>query len=79
MVAAVGELEQEYGSRIDFNIVPPEETAEAADELELFGFTALQHGLVAFTAGGEALVKIPGHRFGREEIAAAIEAILAAN
>ena len=77
VVAAVSELEQEYGEAVDFVIVPAEETAQAQAELEEFGFTASKHGLVAFTPEGEALVKIPGHQFGRDEIQAAIEAVLA--
>lgn len=73
----MGELESEYGGRVDFTVVPPAETALATEELEAFGFAALRHGLVAFSSSGEAVVKIPGHEFGREEIVAAIETALA--
>ncbi len=76
-MAAVGELEEEYGDRVDFRVVSPEETAAASAEIDAFGFTELKHGLVAFTPDGEAAVKIAGHRFGRDEIAAAVETVLA--
>jgi hypothetical protein len=75
----VGELETEYGEQMDFRIIPAAETALAAEELESFGFTALRHGLVTFSAAGEPVGKLPGHEFGREEIVAAIEAALATN
>ena len=74
----MGELEPEYEGRIDFVLIPAEETAKRPQELEAFGFTDLKHGLVGFTSDGEALVKIPGHQFGRPEIVAAIEELLAA-
>ena len=72
----MSELEQEYGNRVDFVIVPAEKTAHSRLDLERFGFTALKHGLVAFDAAGEPVVKIPGHQFGREEIEAAVQAVL---
>jgi len=77
VAAAVGELETEYGDRIDFLIVPAEQTAERQDEIEAFGFTALKHGLVIFDGDGEAEVKMPGHQFGEPEIRAGIETVLA--
>ena len=77
VVAAVGELEKEYGDKVHFNVISAEETAERQDEIEAFGFTALKHGLVAFGIDGEPHVKIPGHQFGREEIETATKAILA--
>ena len=76
IVAAVGELEPEYTGRINFVLIPAEETAKRPDEIEGFGFTDLKHGLVGFTSDRRALVKIPGHNFGRTEIVAAIETIL---
>jgi len=74
----VRELETEYAGRVECVIVPGEETAQRADEIERWGFTELRHGLVAFTSGGEPLVKLPGHDYGEPEIRAAIEAVLAA-
>lgn len=76
VVAAVGELEQEYGERVDFNIVSAEDTAQRFDEIEEYGFVDLKHGLVVFSPAGEALVRIPGHQFGKAEIAAGIEVVL---
>ena len=70
------ELEEEYGEQVDFVIVPADVTAQSQDEIAEFGFTDLRHGLVAFDAEGEAQVKLPGHQFGREEIEAAIQAVL---
>ena len=75
----MGELEQEYGNRVDFRVMRPEETAAASADIEAFGFTELRHGLVAFSPEGEALVKLAGHSFGRDGIAAAAETVLAAD
>ena len=75
--AAVGELATEYGDQVDFNVIPAEETAQRGDEIELYGFTAKKHGLVGFGRDGEVLVKLPGHEYGKPEIEAAIEAVLA--
>ena len=76
VAAAVGELEQEYGDRAAFVIVPAEETAQRGDEIEAFGFTALKHGLVIFDDAGDAAVKLPGHNFGRAEIEAGLREVL---
>ena len=73
----MGELETEYGNSIEFNIIGAEETAAKADELAIYGFTDLKHGLVVFDANGDAQVKMPGHEFGKAEIQAAIEKVLA--
>lgn len=75
----MSELEKEYADRAKFTIVPPEETVAATEDIERFGFTDLKHGLVAFDAEGEALVKMPGHDFPKEDIVAALEKVLAAN
>lgn len=72
----MGELEKEYGDRVDFVLVPAEETAARFDEIEAFGFAQQRHGLVGFSPTGEPLVKLPGHDFGRPEIEAAIEELL---
>lgn len=71
------ELEGVYGDRVDFVVVEAEETARRTPEIAEFGFTDLRHGLVGFSRAGEALVKIPGHQFGKPEIVAAIETLLA--
>ena len=72
------ELETEYQGRIDFVVIPAEETARRSQEIEEFGFTALRHGLVGFSTSGAAMVKLPGHQFGKPEIVAAAETLLAA-
>jgi hypothetical protein len=72
----VRELEPEYAGRVDFVLVPAAETAKRGDEIESFGFSDLKHGLVGFTCDRRAVVKIPGHAFGRAEIVAAIETVL---
>jgi hypothetical protein len=76
VVAAVGGLEQDYGDRVDFVIVPAEETAQRIAEVNAFGFAEQRHGLVGFSADGQARVKIPGHQFGRPEIEDAIQRVL---
>ena len=78
-MAAVGELRPEYEGRVDLVVISAEETARRPDEIEAFGFTELKHGLVAFSGDGEVLVKIPAHQFGRVEIVAAIDEVLAAD
>ena len=77
VVAAVSELEQEYGEQVVFHVVPAEETARSQAAIEEYGFTALKHGLVVFSSTGEPRVKLAGHQFGKEEIRAAIEQVLA--
>ena len=78
MVAAVGELQTEYGTQVDFNVIPAEETLKRTDEVNSFGFEAQLHGLVAFDGYGKPVVKMPGHTFGKEEIQGAILRILPA-
>jgi len=75
----VRELEEEYGDRVDFVVVPAAETALRADEIELYGFTDLKHGLVAFDGEGHPEVKLPGHQFGRDEIEKAVREVLPAD
>ena len=77
IVAAVGELEQDYRDQVDFVIISAEETASRPDEIEAFGFTDLKHGLVSFDSEGEVRTKIPGHQFGKPEIQAIVEELLA--
>ena len=76
--SAVGELATEYEGRVEFEIVPAEETNQRHDEIVAFGFEAERHGLVGFDREGEAQVTMPGHNFGKDEIAAAIESLLSA-
>lgn len=72
----MGELAKEYEGKVKFELVPPEETLAAVEDMAKFGFTDAKHGLVAFDSNGEAQVKIPGHSFGREVIVGAIEQVL---
>jgi hypothetical protein len=72
----VRELQPEYADRVTFTIIPAEETARSPEALEEYGFTDQKHGLVIFSANGEAQVKIPGHQFGRKEITAGIKQVL---
>ncbi|MCA8980404.1 MAG: hypothetical protein KDC14_10290 [Planctomycetes bacterium] len=72
----MGELQAEYGARVEFTIIPAEETARSFDKIEEYGFVDLKHGLVIFDADGTAVVKLPGHMFGRSEIDAGIQQVL---
>jgi len=72
----VRELEQDYEGQARFTIVSPEQTAASAEALEEYGFTELKHGLVVFDAEGAAVVKLPGHMFGRPEIEAGLKQVL---
>ena len=72
----MGELEQQYGDRIQFTIVPAEETAQRGDEIDEFGFTDQKHGLVIFSPEGEAVFLLPGHTYGKDEIDAGIQQVL---
>ena len=68
------ELEPEYEGRVEFIVVPAEETAQLGHEIEQLELGS--HGLVATAADGEVRHTIPGHEFGREEIVAAIGKVL---
>lgn len=76
-MVAVGELEPEYEGRIQFNVISAEETMKRQDEIDAFGFTDQKHGMVGFSSDGEAIVLIPGHQFGKPEIEAAAQTLLA--
>ncbi len=74
----MGELESKYEEEATFTIVPPEETLQAGDQIAQFGFEAMKHGLVILSPDGEALVMMPGHQFGREEIESSLNKVLTA-
>lgn len=74
----MGELAQEYEGRIEFVVIPAEETARRSQELDSYGFTAQRHGLVGFSSDGQVVAKLPGHAYGKEEIRAVAEQLLAA-
>jgi hypothetical protein len=71
-VAAVSELREVQGEAVDFVIVPAAETAKRQAEIELYNLTARKHGLVAFDAGGEPVLTLAGHTFGKPEIEMAV-------
>lgn len=72
----MGELEQQYGDRLQFTIIPAEQTALRQDEIDEYGFTDLKHGLVIFAPDGEAVFFLPGHTYGKAEIDAGIQQVL---
>ena len=76
MTAAVGELKIEYGDRVNFVIVSPEDTQKAVADLEKFGFTDNKHGLVVFDAAGAVVAKMPGHDFPKSDIEANLKLAL---
>ena len=71
------ELEPKYKDRVDFVVVPALETAKRQAEIEAFGFKDQKHGMVAFARDKSAAVKLPGHNFGKPQIEAAIQTVLA--
>ncbi len=75
----MSELALEYEGRVLFQLIPAEETSRRAEEVASYGFGALRHGLVGFNRAGQVLVTLPGHEFGKPEIRAAIETLLAAD
>ena len=72
----MSELETEYGDRVNFVIVSPEDTQKATAELEEYGFTDNKHGLVVFNAAGETVAKMPGHDFPKSDIEANLKLAL---
>lgn len=72
VVAAVGELRDVYGEKVDFVIVPAAETAKRGAEIERYNLAVRKHGLVAFDARGEAVLTIAGHTFAKPEIEMAV-------
>ena len=75
-MAVVDELRAEYGDRVDFEVVSPERTVAARDELERYNLVSRGHGLVAFNAMGEAVVTVAGHNFGREVVELAMGQVI---
>lgn len=72
----MGELAEQYGDRIHFNVLQAEETAKRAEEIEAFGFTAKKHGLVGFAPDGSVVAKVPGHSLSREAIVEVVDQLL---
>ena len=74
-MAAVSELRDQYGEKVDFTIVSAEDTAARQDEIERFHLAARKHGLVAFDSLGEPVLTIAGHNFGKPEIEMAVKQV----
>lgn len=74
VAAAVRELEADYGERVDFVLVSPEDTKARKAEIAEYGLGS--HGLVAFGADGSVRATLPGHEYGKPEVLAATEAAL---
>ena len=72
----MGELEKVYGGQATFSVIPADETNQRQDELASFGFADQRHGLVIFAPNGDAVVKMPGHQFTRDEIEAGLKSVL---
>lgn len=71
----MSELRDVYGEKVDFVIVPAEETKARGNEIERYNLSARKHGLVAFEASGAAVLTIAGHDFGKPEIEMAVAQI----
>ncbi len=69
----MSDLQKQYEGRVTFNIIPVNADG-AAGEIEKHELGT--HGLVVYDADGAVSSTIPGHRFGREEIEAAIANVL---
>ena len=67
------EKEKTYEGQIQFTIVP---NTKAGFKEEVASFDIGSHGLVAFNPKGGVSSKIPGHKFGKSEIVAAISTLL---
>lgn len=74
-MAAVSELRDVHGDKIDFTVVEPAETAARGDELARYNLTARKHGTVAFDAQGEPIVILGGHSYGKPELEMALAQI----
>ena len=75
IVAAVSELRDVHGEKVEFVIVPAAETARRQDEIQRFNLAARKHGLVAFDASGEPVLTLAGHSYGRAELEMAVAQI----
>lgn len=57
--------------------ITPIDSDEGRKAIETYGWAGPGHGLVTFKTSGEALGNLPGHNFGKTEIKAEIERLLA--
>jgi hypothetical protein len=73
----VSELEVEYAGRVRF-AVRDVNTDEGQAAVEKYGWQEALHGLVTLDADGNMVGTIPGHRYGKEEVQAKVEELIAA-
>lgn len=70
------ELETEYEGKVAFRVENVNtEAGQAALERHAWGDK--RHGLVVLDAAGEPVDHLPGHDYGKDEIRAKVEAVLA--
>jgi len=73
----VSELGEEYAGRIVVD-VRDVNTDEGKAAVEKYGWQDPKHGLVTLSPVGEMVGTLPGHTYGKDEIRAKVEALLAA-
>ena len=72
----MGDLEKEYEGRVRFEILTAT-SPEGRAATERNGWKDALHGLECLTPDGRVVSHLPGHNYGREEIRAKVEALLA--
>lgn len=73
----MSELEKEYEGRVRFE-VRDANSEEGKTAVETYGWQEALHGLVTLGPDGKMVGTIPGHRYGRAEVQAKVEELLAA-
>ncbi len=68
-------LEKEYQGRVEFRLDTATSAAGKA-ACERNGWGDALHGLEALAPDGRVVGHLPGHRYGRDEIVAQVEALL---
>ena len=71
------ELEPEYAGRVVFDIRDVN-TEEGQAAVVKYGWQEPLHGLVTLTPDGEMVGNLPSHRYGKAEVQAKVEELLAA-
>ena len=72
----MSDLSQEYAGRARFD-VRDVNTDEGREAVQRYGWADARHGLVTLTPDGEMVGNLPGHRYGKAEVKAKIEELLA--
>lgn len=71
-------LRRTYSGRVDFVVKPAfDENYDPDPDMEVYGFGMSAHGTVGLLPSGEIAFTLPGHHYGRAELAKAIDAMLA--